>query len=63
LAHLLNNDLTMPVGVIELLLDRNDSTPDLREMLRAAAHDLGALEQHVRAFHELTREHTSRLED
>jgi stage V sporulation protein SpoVS len=61
LAHLLNNDLTMPVGVVELLLDRNTSTPDLQEMLEAAAKDLAALEQHVRAFHDLMREHSSSL--
>jgi hypothetical protein len=41
----------MPVGVIELLMDRTSLDPDLRDMLRAAAHDLGALEQHIRAFH------------
>jgi hypothetical protein len=61
LAHLLNNDLTLPVGVVELLLDRNTLTPDLQEMLQAAAKDLVALEQHVRAFHDLMREQSSRL--
>jgi hypothetical protein len=57
LAHLLNNDLTLPVGVVELLLDRNTLTPDLQEMLQASAKDLAALEQHVRAFHDLMREY------
>jgi signal transduction histidine kinase len=55
LAHLLNNDLTMPVGVVELLLDRSGLTPELQEMLQAAAKDLAALEQHVRHFHTLMR--------
>ena len=55
LAHALNNDLTMPVGVIELLMDRTSFSPDLKEMLEAAAKDLAALEQHVRAFHDLMR--------
>lgn len=55
LAHALNNDLTMPVGVIELLTDRTTVSPDLQEMLQAAAKDLAALEQHVRDFHELMR--------
>ena len=59
LAHLLNNDLTMPVGVVELLLDRKSASPDLQEMLQAAAHDLAALERHIRAFHDQMREHTS----
>ena len=61
LAHLLNNDLTMPVGVVELLLDRNTAAPDLHEMLQAAAHDLSALERHVRAFHEVMREQGGRI--
>jgi hypothetical protein len=60
LAHLLNNDLTMPVGVVELLLDRSAATPDLQEMLQAASKDLAALEQHVRDFHDLMREHVDR---
>lgn len=55
LAHALNNDLTMPVGVVELLMDRSDFSPDLREMLQAASKDLAALEQHVREFHLLMR--------
>jgi signal transduction histidine kinase len=55
LAHALNNDLTMPVGVVELLLDRSGFPPELREMLQAAAKDLTALEQHVRDFHGLMR--------
>ena len=59
LAHLLNNDLTLPVGVVELLLDRSTFAPDLQEMLQASAKDLAALEQHVRAFHDLMREHSS----
>ena len=58
LSHALNNDLTMPVGVIELLTDRTTFSPDLQEMLQAAAKDLAALEQHVRAFHDLMRAQT-----
>ena len=55
LAHTLNNDLTMPVGVVELLLDRSGISPDLFEMLQAASKDLAALEEHVRAFHDQMR--------
>ena len=58
LAHTINNDLTMPVGVIELLTDRTSFSPDLREMLEAAAKDLAAREQHVRSFHDLMRAQT-----
>jgi hypothetical protein len=36
LAHQLNNDLTMPVGVLELLLDRGPPDSDLQELLAAA---------------------------
>jgi hypothetical protein len=55
LAHQLNNDLTMPVGVIELLLDRSSFAPELRDMLQAAAHDLATLERHIRTFHSTVR--------
>lgn len=49
-VHLLNNSLTMPVGVIELLLDRNILPAELQEMVTAAASDLASLEHHIRAF-------------
>lgn len=55
LAHRLNNDLTMPVGVVELILDRAGLAPDLHEMLQAAAEDLAALERHIRDFHDSMR--------
>jgi hypothetical protein len=59
LAHTLNNSLTMPVGVVELLLDRSTLSADLQEMVQAAAADLQALEQHIRGFQEQMRAHTS----
>jgi GAF domain-containing protein len=55
LAHLVNNDLTLPVGTLELLLDRPEYSAELREMLAAAASDLAAAERHIRGFHELAR--------
>lgn len=55
LAHALNNDLTMPVGVVELLLDRGGLSPELHEMLQAAAKDLATLERHIRTFHDAMR--------
>jgi hypothetical protein len=45
----------MPVGVIELLLDRGTAGADLQEMLEAASHDLAAMEEHIREFHDMMR--------
>ena len=59
LAHRLNNDLTMPVGVVELLIDRGTFGLDLQEMLEAAAKDLSALELHIQAFHDQMRSQSS----
>ena len=61
LAHRLNNDLTMPVGVVELLLDRTGFAPDLHDMLQAAANDLASLERHIRGFHTLMRTQSGAL--
>jgi GAF domain-containing protein len=58
LAHLLNNDLTLPVGAVEILLDRADPNDDLHEMLKAAAADLAAAECHIHAFHRRVRGET-----
>jgi GAF domain-containing protein len=59
LAHLVNNDLTLPVGTLEILLDRPDHPAELREMLAAAASDLSAAEHHIRGFHRLARGETT----
>lgn len=59
LAHTLNNSLTMPVGVVELLLDRSALSADLQEMVQAASADLAALERHIREFQEQMRGHSS----
>lgn len=50
LAHALNNNLTLPIGVIELLLERPDLPRDIREMIAASASDLAAAEQQIRAY-------------
>jgi GAF domain-containing protein len=55
LAHLLNNDLTLPVGAMEILLDRADQPPETRTLLEAAALDLAAIGQHIQAFHQRLR--------
>lgn len=59
LAHSVNNTLTMPVGTIELLMDRSTLSPELQEMVAATASDLAALERHVQQFQEKMRAHTS----
>jgi len=55
LAHTLNNSLTMPVGVVELLLDRSTLSTELQEMVEAAAADLAVLERHIRGFQDQMR--------
>jgi len=55
LAHVVNNDLTLPVGAIEIMIDRPDNPPELLEMLTAAASDLAAAEEHIRGFHQIAR--------
>jgi GAF domain-containing protein len=55
LAHDLNNDLTMPIGALELLRDRDDLPPDVLELLAASADDLARVEARVRAFQHVAR--------
>lgn len=47
MAHLLNNDLAVAVGLIELLQERPDLPPHLRELLDEAAGSLDSAAQHV----------------
>jgi len=61
LAHDLNNTLTLPVGSIEIVLDRPELGGELREMMAAAASDLAAAEQQIRAFHGLVRGESTSL--
>ena len=46
-AHLLNNDLAVAVGLIELLQERHDLPPHLRELLNEAADSLDSAAQHI----------------
>ena len=55
LAHDLNNDLTMPIGALELLRERPDLPADVLELIAAAADDLNRVEGRVRAFQEVAR--------
>jgi DNA-binding response OmpR family regulator len=50
LAHLLNNELALPTGVLNLLEEHPDAPADLRPLIEKAAADLAAAGRHVDAF-------------
>jgi signal transduction histidine kinase len=47
IAHLLNNDLAVAVGLVDLLQDRLDLPPHLMDLLHGAALSLDAAARHV----------------
>ncbi|MCC7371019.1 MAG: hypothetical protein IT306_21575 [Chloroflexi bacterium] len=47
IAHLLNNDLAVAVGLVELLQERDDLPAHLRDMLFGAAQSLDSAARHV----------------
>ena len=47
IAHLLNNDLAVAVGLVDLLQDRLELPPHLMELLHGAAMSLDAAARHV----------------
>lgn len=53
MAHLLNNDLSAPLGVIELLQEQVDLPPHLRVMLQHAANGLDAAVEHIRQLQQV----------
>ena len=55
LAHDLNNDLTMPIGALELIRDRDDLPADVQELIAAAADDLTRVEARIRTFQQAAR--------
>jgi signal transduction histidine kinase len=55
MAHLLNNDLAVAVGLVELLQGRTDMPPRLRELLSDAAESLEAAAQHIDDFQDVVR--------
>ena len=55
LAHDLNNDLTMPIGALELMRERPDLPADVQELIVAAAEDLTRVEERVRVFQLVAR--------
>jgi len=57
LAHDLNNDLTLPIGALELLRDRPDLSSDARALIEASADDLARIEGRIRVFQQRAREH------
>ena len=58
LAHLLNNDLALAVGIVELLQVRLELPPELSEALDDAAAGLAQAEQHVKQFQAIARVET-----
>lgn len=58
MAHLLNNDLAVAIGLVELLQERQDLPPHLREVLDGAAISLDAAAQHVSQFQDVVRVET-----
>ena len=55
IAHLLNNDLAVAVGLVDLLQDRLDLPPHLKELLDGAALSLDAAARHVEQLQGVVR--------
>ena len=55
MAHLLNNDLAVAIGLVELLQQRPDLPPHLRELLDEAAGSLDSAAQHISEFQSVVR--------
>lgn len=57
-AHLLNNDLALPIGVIELLQQHPGVPPSLRDLVRDAIEGLRAAVAHMAALQQVVRVET-----
>jgi DNA-binding response OmpR family regulator len=55
LAHVLNNDLALPVGAMELLREDSELVPHLREIVEEASVGLSAAADHVRRLQQVIR--------
>ena len=55
IAHLLNNDLAVAVGLVDLLQDRLDLPPHLMDLLQGAAQSLDAAARHVEELQGVVR--------
>ena len=60
LAHLLNNDLAVPVGALELLLADASLPPGLREIVEQGQSSLSSAAEHVRRLQQLVRFETKK---
>jgi hypothetical protein len=47
MGHVLNNDLQIPFGTLEMLLDSDEMPADLRATANKAMSDLVAAKQHI----------------
>ncbi len=57
-AHLVNNALTMPIAVIDLLSTRGDLTPLMQDMVQKAADGLTEAETYVKRLQRVVRVET-----
>lgn len=55
IAHLLNNDLAVAMGLVDLLQDRLDLPPHLMDLLHGAALSLDAAARHVKELQGVVR--------
>ncbi|MCC6175344.1 MAG: hypothetical protein IT305_08600 [Chloroflexi bacterium] len=55
MAHLLNNDLAVAVGLVDLLHEQPDLPPHLRDFVAGAASSLDAAARHIEAFQRIVR--------
>jgi len=55
MAHLLNNDLAVAVGFVELLQHRVELPPRFQDLLVDAARSLDAAARHIREFQGVVR--------
>lgn len=55
LAHLLNNDLSLAVGLVDLIKFRSDVPPDLQDLLGDAAQGLESAVRHVQQLQQVAR--------
>jgi len=55
MAHLLNNDLAVAFGLVEILHERKDLPPHLRNLLAEAVDSLDAVARHIEHFQGVVR--------
>jgi signal transduction histidine kinase len=55
IAHLLNNDLAVAVGLVDLLQEHGQLSPDLLDLLHGAATSLDAAARHIEQLQSVVR--------